>query len=97
MEIKPQSSGRFDGLESLAVLAVLSFVGGAAAGLFGAGFRLALEQADLLREATIVRLHGAGVAGLLLVMAVCRSGRRTGRVDRSPLRAVRVRKWDSAC
>jgi chloride channel protein, CIC family len=71
MDIKPQSSGRFDGLESLAVLAVLSFVGGAAAGLLGAGFRLALEQADLLREATIVRLHGAGVAGLLLVMAVC--------------------------
>jgi chloride channel protein, CIC family len=56
---------------SLPVLAVLSLVVGAAAGLLGAGFRLALQQADHFRDLAIARAHGANLGGLVLVIAVC--------------------------
>jgi chloride channel protein, CIC family len=57
-----------DGLFSLAVLSLLA---GAAAGLVGAGFRLALDQADRWRGALIYRMHSESVVGLLFVIAIC--------------------------
>jgi CIC family chloride channel protein len=55
----------------LLALALLALVGGAAAGLVGAIFRLALGQADQLRNALIAWAHGQEAAGFLLVVAVC--------------------------
>ncbi len=56
---------------SLLVLALLAPVAGAAAGLVGATFRLALDQADRFRDALIARAHDYNMAGLVLVTAVC--------------------------
>jgi chloride channel protein, CIC family len=57
---------------SLVVLALLALVVGAAAGLVGAIFRLALEQADRWRDALIARAHvGMLTAGFLLVATTC--------------------------
>src|SRR5262249_7072852 len=56
---------------SLLVLALLATIVGLAAGLVGAAFRLALEQADRWRDALIAWAHGGSVAGFLLVSAVC--------------------------
>jgi len=56
----------------LVVLALLALTAGAAAGLVGAIFRLALEQADRWRDALIARAHGETfVAGFLFVTAAC--------------------------
>ena len=55
------------GLPSLAVLALLL---GAAAGLVGAAFRLALDRADAVRNAILESTHEAGAVGLLLVMSL---------------------------
>ena len=55
---------------SLLALALLSLVVGAAAGLLGALFRLALAQADRLRDAAIALAHGQH-NGLLLVILTC--------------------------
>ncbi len=53
---------------SLVALAVLALAVGAAAGLAGAVFRLALEQADHLRDALILRAHaGTRAIGVLFV------------------------------
>ena len=52
-------------------LALLALVGGAVAGFVGAIFRLALGQADQLRNALIGWAHGKEAAGFLLVIAVC--------------------------
>jgi CIC family chloride channel protein len=71
MATEPQDSSRLDALERLAVLAVVSFIGGAAAGLIGAVFRLTLVQADLFRESKISGLHAMGPVGLALVVAGC--------------------------
>jgi CIC family chloride channel protein len=49
------------------VLGVLSLIVGVGAGLLGAAFRMALAQADHVRNAFIAWAHGAHVAGLLLV------------------------------
>jgi len=43
---------------SLVVLALVSLLGGAASGLLGAVFRLALEQADRFRDAVLAWAHG---------------------------------------
>src|ERR1700693_5933786 len=56
---------------SLPVLAVLSFVTGGAAGLVGALFRLALEQADQFRDAAITWAHSESVLGFVIVLAAC--------------------------
>jgi CIC family chloride channel protein len=56
---------------SLLILALLAPVVGAAAGLLGAIFRLALDQADGLRDALITRAHDAKFVGFLLVTAGC--------------------------
>jgi chloride channel protein, CIC family len=59
-----------DGPGSLLALALLALVVGAAAGLLGALFRLALAQADRLRDAAIAMAHGQQ-NGLLLVILAC--------------------------
>ena len=56
---------------SLLILALLAPVVGAAAGLLGAIFRLALDQADGFRGALITRAHDAKFGGFLLVTAGC--------------------------
>src|SRR5262249_53661700 len=60
-----------DGHGSLLVLAMLSLLVGAAAGLVGALFRLSLAQADNWRNTLITWAHGEHFAGLLLVVATC--------------------------
>jgi chloride channel protein, CIC family len=56
-----------DGHGSLLVLGLLALIVGVGAGLLGAAFRLALTQADHVRNALIAWAHGAHVAGFLLV------------------------------
>jgi CIC family chloride channel protein len=56
---------------SLLVLALLAPLAGAAAGLLGAIFRLALEEADHFRDVLITWAHGEKLAGLLFVAAAC--------------------------
>jgi CIC family chloride channel protein len=56
---------------SLLVLALLSLVVGAAAGLLGASFRLALEQAERVRNGLLGWAHGQAILGFLLIAAGC--------------------------
>jgi chloride channel protein, CIC family len=55
---------------SLVALALLSLLAGAASGLLGAVFRLALEQADRVRDAALAWAHDKEVAGLLVMIGV---------------------------
>ena len=64
-------AGPSDERGGLLGLALLSLVAGAAAGLVGAAFRLALDRADRLRGALISADLGGPVAGCLIVVAVC--------------------------
>jgi hypothetical protein len=59
------------GHNSLAALALLGPVVGAAAGTVGAIFRLSLDQADRIRDALVAAAHGYRLAGFLLVLVVC--------------------------
>jgi len=52
---------------SLLALALLALIAGGAAGLICAAFRLALEEADRLRDRMIALAHDGGLAGFLLV------------------------------
>ena len=52
---------------SLLALALLALIAGGAAGLICAAFRLALEEADRLRDRVIALAHDGGLAGFLLV------------------------------
>jgi CIC family chloride channel protein len=63
--------GGADGSGNLLVLALLALIVGAAAGLLGALFRLALEEADRLRGALIGWAHGQELEGLAIVVAAC--------------------------
>ncbi|MBV8441754.1 MAG: H(+)/Cl(-) exchange transporter ClcA [Hyphomicrobiales bacterium] len=56
---------------NLLALALLAPVVGAAAGLIGALFRLALEKADRLRDALIDWAHGERLLGFLIVAGAC--------------------------
>ncbi len=63
---------------SLPMLALVSILAGAAAGLVGAGFRLALDQGDRFRNWAIDGLHAAfgtslllSAIGLVVVVAAC--------------------------
>jgi len=56
--------------ESSLILALLSVIVGGASGLIGAAFRLALAQADHVRDVLIAWAHGRRFAGLLLIMAM---------------------------
>ena len=51
---------------SLLVLALLALIAGGAAGLICAAFRLALEEADRLRDRGIALAHDGGFAGFPL-------------------------------
>ena len=53
------------------ILALLAPIVGAASGLIGAVFRLALAEADRLRDAAIVWAHGWKFGGLLIIAAGC--------------------------
>jgi chloride channel protein, CIC family len=55
--------------DSLPVLALLALIAGAGAGLIGALFRLALEEADRFRDGLITWAYGGKLAGFLLVTA----------------------------
>jgi CIC family chloride channel protein len=65
-EVKLDIDGA-DGTRGLLTLALLTLIVGAAAGLIGAAFRLALEHAEDLRTTVIVWAHGEQFAGFLLV------------------------------
>jgi CIC family chloride channel protein len=69
-DAKPEIKGA-DGPGSLLVLALLAPIAGIGAGLIGAVFRLALKQADHLRNATILWARGEQLVGLMLVTAAC--------------------------
>src|SRR6516165_1770807 len=60
-----------DGHGSLLVLAALALVAGAAAGLLGAMFRLALQRADAFRDVVLAAAHTAQLPGLVYVVLVC--------------------------
>jgi len=60
-------------MRSLLVLALLAPIAGAAAGILGAIFRLALARADRLRDEFVVWTHGQNIADLLLVVTACAS------------------------
>jgi CIC family chloride channel protein len=60
-----------EGYGSLLVLALLAPIVGAASGLIGAVFRLALAEADRLRDAAIVWAHGWKFGGFLIIAAGC--------------------------
>ncbi|MCC3243868.1 H(+)/Cl(-) exchange transporter ClcA [Methylocystis sp. WRRC1] len=55
----------------LLVLALLSLVAGAAAGLVGAAFRLALEWAERLRDALIIVAHRDNAYGFIFFVTLC--------------------------
>ena len=63
--------GAADGSGNLLLLAFLALIAGAAAGLVGAVFRLALEQADVLRGALIGWAHGQQLEGFWIVVGAC--------------------------
>src|SRR5262245_45948534 len=60
-----------EGHGNLLVLALLALIVGAAAGFVGAMFRLALQQADHLRDALIAWAQGEKIAGFLIVVMTC--------------------------
>jgi CIC family chloride channel protein len=60
-----------EGYGSLLILALLAPIVGAASGLIGAVFRLALGEADRLREVAIIWAHGWNIAGLFVIAAAC--------------------------
>jgi chloride channel protein, CIC family len=76
VENKPDIEAE-DRPRSLFALALLAPVVGAATGLLGAAFRLALGYANLWRNTLIVRAHNHALAGFLLVTAVCALGTAT--------------------
>lgn len=56
---------------SLLFLAILSLVAGAASGLVGAGFRLALTRADALRNQLVDWAHANGNQGMAALVGAC--------------------------
>ena len=65
------AAGSAEVSDGLVALALLSLLGGAAAGFLGAAFRLSLDQADRLRDTLIAWAHGEVLVGFLLVVAAC--------------------------
>ena len=65
-----EPDGLAEGRERLLVLALLALIAGAASGLLGAFFRLALERADRFRDSVVAWAHGEALAGLLLIISV---------------------------
>src|SRR5277367_1088658 len=74
MNSKPERAGETAAqMRSLLVLALLAPIAGAAAGILGVLFRLALARADRLRDEFVARTHGQNIAGFLLVVTACAS------------------------
>jgi chloride channel protein, CIC family len=74
MNSKPQrASETAEQMRSLLVLALLAPVAGAAAGILGMLFRLALARADRLRNEFVVWTHSQNISGFLLVVTACAS------------------------
>src|SRR5271163_1661863 len=74
MNSKPEQASETAGqMRSLLVLALLAPIAGAAAGILGVLFRLALARADRLRDEFVARTHGQNIAGFLLVVTACAS------------------------
>ena len=70
--MRPQPKLHADPAEaygSLLVLALLAPIMGAASGLIGASFRLALTAADRFRDASITWAHSLGVVGFMCITA----------------------------
>ncbi|WP_424362814.1 H(+)/Cl(-) exchange transporter ClcA [Methylocystis parvus] len=59
------------GQRSLVTLAALALLVGGVAGLVGALFRLALQQADRLRDLVVVWAQGRAAVGFIAVVALC--------------------------
>jgi CIC family chloride channel protein len=55
---------------NLLVLAPLSLIAGAAAGLLAAVFRLSLQQADQFRDSVLSRGHTYGIVGFLVILGI---------------------------
>jgi CIC family chloride channel protein len=60
-----------EGCGSLVALSALALVVGAASGLIGAIFRLALAAADQFRSSAVAWAHGDKVAGFLVIVGGC--------------------------
>jgi len=68
--VNSEPDGLAEGRGRLLVLALLALIAGAASGLLGAVFRLALERADRFRDSVVAWAHGEALAGLLLIISV---------------------------
>jgi hypothetical protein len=88
---------------NLLALALLALIAGGAAGLICAGFRLALEEADRLRDRVIALAHDSRLAGFLLVTGGWRLRLRRGWSDGFRLTfpgaasLMSRRRWTSSC
>jgi CIC family chloride channel protein len=72
MSERAQGGGQAeDDTRGLATLALLSLATGAAAGLIGAIFRLALERADHFRAWALSLMHGWSAAGFVAFVLLC--------------------------
>jgi chloride channel protein, CIC family len=67
LRMKPSSEGS----RGLLVLSLLTLIVGAASGLVGASFRLALTVVDRLRGSAIIWAHGSKLGGFLLIVGGC--------------------------
>lgn len=73
MPVNRESQGATDVVDEargLFALALLSLIAGAASGLLGAAFRLALEQADRFRGVLIAWTHGQSIAGFSSIVGI---------------------------
>jgi chloride channel protein, CIC family len=68
--VNSEPDGLAEGRRRLLVLAFLALIAGAASGLLGAVFRLALERADRFRDSAVAWAHGETLAGSLLIISV---------------------------
>ena len=55
---------------NLSILALLSLIAGAAAGLLAAGFRLSLQRADRFRDSALSWGHSERIVGFLVILGV---------------------------
>lgn len=65
-----ETEGLAEGRGRLLVLAFLALIAGAATGLLGAAFRLALARGDRFRNSVVAWTHGEPLAGFLLIIGV---------------------------
>ena len=72
-ERQPATEAAYD-RGNLLVLALLAPFVGAVAGFFAVIFRLALKQADSLRDTLIASAHGGALTGFFFVSTLCAAG-----------------------